>query len=251
MSYETAVDLLPAPSIQSNLQPVYKTPSTLLTHKVPQLPSCFSTSYFYFSNLVPMCDRARASLVSSINARIGTSKTPPPPSSENKSKSRGLFIDRRTTPKDFRSVSLPHAPEPERTGVSYRRLHGVYWGLAQCRLFRPERTRPPDTPHRLSLIYFWVSRGALPGLATVRTWEEACRLPRGLCLERTNERASERARKRSWHVPPRSHPPKCGIILVSSFPADGAKVNQRRMGLVHSQLSRDLLLRSRPVKESL
>ncbi|SRR5258707_13046516 len=78
MSYETAVDLLPAPSIQSNLQPVYKTPSTLLTHKVPQLPSCFSTSYFYFSNLVPMCDRARASLVSSINARIGNSKRPHP-----------------------------------------------------------------------------------------------------------------------------------------------------------------------------
>ena len=247
MSYETAVDLLPAPSIQSNLQPVYKTPSTLLTHKVPQLPSCFSTSYFYFSNLVPMCDRARASLVSSINARIGNSKTPPPPSSENKSKSRGLFIDRRTTPQDFRSVSLPHAPEPERTCVSYRRLHGVYCGLAQCRLFRPERTRPPDTPHRLSLIYFWVSRGALPCLATVRTWEEACRLPRGLCLERTNERASERTLLGCASSVPSS---QVRYHSCLEFSCRRRKVYQRRMGLVHSHLSRDLL-RSRPVKESL
>ena len=47
-------------SLQNPHHPVYKNPSTLLT-QVPRLPNCFSSSCLYSMNLMPMCDRARAS----------------------------------------------------------------------------------------------------------------------------------------------------------------------------------------------
>jgi hypothetical protein len=74
----------------------------------------------------------------------------------------------------------------------------VSFDLPSSRHFQPdkhlyttrERTRPPDTPApRLSLIYFWVHRGACLAMM-VHAWPEACRLPCGLCPERTNKPSS-------------------------------------------------------------
>jgi hypothetical protein len=120
--------------ITENPHPVYKDPSTLLT-QVPHLPSCFSSSCFYFSGLMPMCDRpACAVTVPSFVNQHKNQKHPHPQKFLNSIESRGSLIretriDRRTTPQDFRSVQLPELGSEGCVSVIGRLCAGVFCGV--------------------------------------------------------------------------------------------------------------------------